>query len=84
MSLEECGVRIIDSLSFIPMPLAAMPKTFGEKELVKGFFPHYFNTAANASYVGPLPEPAMYGADAMKEGKIETVFEIILMLLHFP
>jgi len=64
MLLEECGVRIIDSLNFIPMALAAMPKTFGEQELAKGFFPHFFNTVENASYVGSLPDVSMYGADA--------------------
>lgn len=36
------------------------------KELVKGYFPHFWNTAVNANYVGPLPSPEMYGADSMK------------------
>jgi len=30
-----------DSLSFLNMPLASFPKTFGLKELKKGFFPQY-------------------------------------------
>lgn len=70
MCLEAAGLRLIDSLNFLPMPLASMPKTFGEKELSKGYFPHFFNTAANTNYNGPLPDPEMYGADAMKEGNI--------------
>lgn len=68
MSLEAGGVRIIDSLNFLSMPLSAMPKTFGETELTKGYFPHFFNTTANATYIGPLPDPEMYGASSMKEG----------------
>jgi len=53
MSIEECGMRVIDTLNFIPMPLADMPKTFGEKELAKGYIPHFFNIAANVYYMGP-------------------------------
>ena len=34
------NIRIIDSLNFLPMPLANLPKAFGLKELKKGFFPH--------------------------------------------
>jgi hypothetical protein len=68
MMIEIAGVRIIDSLNFLPMPLAAMPKTFDEKELRKGYFPHFFNTIANIDYKGPLPDPSFYGADSMKPG----------------
>jgi hypothetical protein len=36
------NIRFIDSVNFIPMALADMPKAFGETELEKGFFPHLF------------------------------------------
>ncbi|XP_067322306.1 uncharacterized protein [Anolis sagrei] len=32
---------------------------------VKGYFPHYFNTAENWNYVGPLPLPKYYGVEYM-------------------
>ena len=44
--------RFIDSYIFIPIPSANSTKTFGLKELRKGFFPHYL-TLAEA-----LAEPA--------------------------
>jgi hypothetical protein len=37
------------------MPLSEFPKTFGENELKKGFFPHWFNTSENRNYVGEIP-----------------------------
>ncbi|KAG8226562.1 hypothetical protein J437_LFUL004734 [Ladona fulva] len=33
--------------------------------MVKGFFPHFFNTKENSRYVGPIPAPEMYGVDSM-------------------
>ena len=49
------NIRVLDSLNFLPMKLAALPKAFGLEELKKGYFPHFFNTRANADYVGPYP-----------------------------
>nr|XP_042912384.1 uncharacterized protein LOC122272597 [Parasteatoda tepidariorum] len=40
-------MRIIDSLSFLPMSLAKLPKSFGLQELKKGYFPHLFNTRSD-------------------------------------
>ena len=59
-------IKFIDSLNFIPMPLAKFPKTFGLNELCKGYFPHYFNKDENQAYVGPLPCQEDYGANTMK------------------
>ena len=59
MSIEVpvCKIRFIYSLNFIPMPLADMPKFFGETELTKGYFPHLFNRCENQSVVLPhLPD----------------------------
>ena len=41
LSLSLADLRFLDSLSFLPMPLAAFPKAFGLTELKKGFFPHF-------------------------------------------
>ena len=52
------GVTILDTLNYLPMPLAAMPKAFGLKG-AKGHFPHFFNTKENWNYVGPLPDAVL-------------------------
>ena len=62
-------LKFIDSLCFIPAPLASFPTTFGLTELKKGFFPHLFNTAANQEYVGPIPPAAMYDPEGMSKSK---------------
>ena len=41
--LDFRNIRLIDSLSFLPMPLEKFSKTFEINELKKGFFPHAFN-----------------------------------------
>ena len=64
MSVE--GIRFIDSLNFIATPLASFPKTFGLKELKKGYFPHYFNKKHNQNYVGPLPNKKYFGYNQMR------------------
>lgn len=66
MNLPIQKIRFVDSLNFLPMALSKFPETFGFQEMRKGHFPHYFNTAANASYVGPIPEKNAYGYANMK------------------
>ena len=63
--IKFMSVKIIDSINFIPMALAKMPKTFGLAELKKGYFPHFFNTPDNQNYVGDYPAPTFYGAEFM-------------------
>ncbi len=36
MALTACGIRVLDSLNFLPFPLSALPKAFNLKELKKG------------------------------------------------
>lgn len=59
------GVRVIDSLNFLPMALSKLPGCFGLSELKKGYFPHLFNTRENQQYEGPLPEPRFYSPETM-------------------
>ena len=59
-------IKFIDSLNFIPMALAKLPKTFGQDELCKGYFPHFFNKDENQDYVGPIPCQDDYGVNFMK------------------
>lgn len=65
LSVPEIKVRFIDSLSFITKPLKAFPKIFGETELKKGYFPHWFNTKENWDYVGSMPNIKYFHHDEM-------------------
>lgn len=65
MSVKAYAINFTDSLNFIQARLATFPKTFGFKELKKGYFPHYFNTPENQNYVGTIPDKKYYGPDQM-------------------
>jgi len=67
LSLEAGGIRMIDTLNFLPMPLSAFSKTFGIAELKKGHFPHLFNTTENWDYQGPLPALEYYCPGSLKQ-----------------
>ena len=60
ISLKFRTIKIIDSLSFLPMALEKFSKTFDIIELKKGFFPHDFNKPENYSYVGLYPDAKYY------------------------
>ncbi len=75
MQMEANMVSMKDSLNFLPMSLAALPKAFGfEKDAKTGYFPHYFNTPENAEYEGPLPDHQYYGTSNMKVSARKTFF----------
>ena len=40
MTIPMFNIKFIESINFIPMSLAKFPKTFGQDELCKGYFPH--------------------------------------------
>ena len=64
------NIRFLDSVNFLPMPLAALPKSFGLEELRKGYFPHFFNLPENAGTVlSHLPDRKYYGPDEMSPAK---------------
>ena len=65
MTIPMFNIKFIDSLNFIPMSLAKFPKTFGQDELCKGYFPHLFNKE-NQNYVGPIPCQNDYGVNFKK------------------
>lgn len=70
IKVPVCKIRFIDSLNFIPMALADMPKAFGESELVKGYFPHLMNRKENQQLVlSHLPDIKYYNPDGMKIDK---------------
>ena len=70
MKISYLQMRFLDSVNFLPMPLSALPKSFGLEELKKGFFPHFFNLPENEGKVFPtLPDMKFYDPDNMTEGK---------------
>ena len=66
LKVTDWDIKFIDSLNFIPMAFAKFPKTFGQDELCKGYFPHAFNKDENQNYVGPIPCKNDYGVNFMK------------------
>ena len=75
LKVTDWNIRFIDSINFIPMALAKFPKTFGQDELCKGYFPHMFNKDENQNYVGPIPCQNDYGVNFMKPGEREAFIE---------
>ena len=72
LKVTSWDIKFIDSLNFIPMALAKFPKTFGQEELCKGYFPHFFNKDENQNYVGPIPCKEDYGVNFMKPEEREA------------
>ena len=68
MQVDGC-IKLIDSMSFPPMPLSGFTKAFGLLELRKGFFPHFFNTLENQQYVGPMPARDYYNPKGMSSSR---------------
>ena len=69
MSIEVpcCKIKMIDSLNFMPTSLSKLPAMFGLSEIKKGYFPHLFNTEANANIILPnLPDIKYYNPEGMK------------------
>ena len=67
------NIRILDSLNFLPMPLANLPKSFDLKEMKQGFFPHLYNTIEHQhDMLSCLPDKSYYDPDGMsKERRAE-------------
>ena len=75
LSFTSGPLKFIDSLSFLPMPLASFPGTFNLSELKKGFFPHLFNTPENQQYVGRIPDLEFFDPDSMMSSKKEELLQ---------
>lgn len=69
------GIRLVDSLNFLPMALSKLPKAFGIEGVKKGWFPHFFNTMNNQNYEGPYPNIQHYGADSMMSEEKEKFLQ---------
>ena len=73
LSFKSGPLKFIDSLSFLPMPLASFASTFNLTELKKGFFPHLFNLPHHQNYVGRIPDLEFYDPDGMMPNKKEEL-----------
>ena len=73
---DGINIRLLDSLNFLPMPLAQLPKSFGLSELKKRFFPHYYNTPEHQNDVLlNLPDIKYYDPDSISKGRREEFFK---------
>ena len=75
IKVPNWNIKFIDSLNFIPMALAKFPKTFGQDELCKGYFPHAFNKEENQNYIGPIPCKNDYGVNFMMPEQREAFIQ---------
>jgi hypothetical protein len=72
---SSLNIKLLDSVNFLPMPLAKLPKSFDLKELKKGYFPHFMNTFkldASECNLSHLPDINLYGPDNMGVKQRET------------
>ena len=67
MYIKACESKFIDSCCFLSIPLSKFSDTFNLPDVVKGTFPHCFNTPNNYGYVGLLPALHYYEPDGLKE-----------------
>ena len=66
MEINEYKISFKDSLNFVLGSLSMFPKTFGLKEIKKGYFPHLFNKKVHENYKGQFPKAKWFGIDQMK------------------
>ena len=66
IKIKTGNAKLIDSYSFITMPLNRFSDTFNMPH-TKGAFPHMFNVSDNYNYVGPLPALWYYDPNGMKD-----------------
>ncbi|CAF1071386.1 unnamed protein product [Brachionus calyciflorus] len=62
LSIKFRKLKIIDSYSFLSMPLSDFSITFNLNES-KGHFPHLFNLPENQNYIGAYPDRKFYGSE---------------------
>ena len=63
--IKPFGIKLMDSLNFLPGALATLPESWDLKERCKGYFPHKANIEKYQKYVGPMLPSHFYGPDQM-------------------
>ena len=64
------NIKILDSLNFLNISLDKLPKSFGLKEMKKGYFLHLYNTQQmnnleGSKFLPHLPPLEFYNVDNM-------------------
>ena len=75
MMLQVEKIRILDSMNFLPMKLAALPKAFNLTELKKGYYPYMFWPEEGFDYEGEWPAAKYYNIDAMFDNDYDAFNE---------
>lgn len=70
----DFGLKFIDSLSFLGMPLSHFPKALGFSDKAKGYFLHKFSSEGYLRYIGPYPPPSNYDVERFSDSKLEEFF----------
>ena len=70
---QTYNIRVIDTLSFLPMRLSDMPKAFNLQAKSKGHFPHFY--FGSDKYIGPMPPANCYGPDQMRKRDRDDFFK---------
>ena len=73
--IKGLNIKFLDSVNFLPMPLSALPHSFGLSEMKKGFFPHYYNTfQPKEAHLHHLPDVHYYDPDNMLPSRRREFF----------
>ena len=72
LKIPSINMTIIDAHCFVPTALSNYPSTFGLNSMVRGYFPHLFNSPENQNYIGEIPAIEYYGCDTMKPKDRDT------------
>ena len=68
--IKTLNIKLLDSVNFLPMPLASLPNSFGLDEMKKGFFPYLYNTFHQKEpYLSHLPDMSFYDPDNMYQNR---------------
>jgi hypothetical protein len=74
--VQALDIRLLDTLNYFSIPLSKIPSTFAIPNLVKGYFPHYWNrfTHHGTTRQG-LPDMGFYNPDGMRSEAREKFVE---------
>jgi hypothetical protein len=73
--IPKFNIRFLDSYRLISIPLRSFPKSFGLKEVKKGYFPYRFLTKETKGYVGEMPAVEWFDFDNMREHEREEALK---------
>jgi len=68
-------MRFVDSYKLIPIALRNFPKTFGLKNVTKGYFPYRFYSPENRNYIGKIPDVKYFEFHNLPEADAKSGLE---------